>query len=375
MSYVLGIDGGTESLRACLFDLEGNLVRHEARAYTTTHPRTAWAEQNPSDWLSCLGEAVRAVCQNVDPEAIKALSIDTTCCTVVVLDGNAQPLRPAILWMDMRAAQQARAVSNVDDSALRVNGAGTGQVSAEWMIPKALWLKENEPHVYGAAKTICEYQDYMNFYLTGRMCASINNVSIRWWVLTSTDVRSLFARPDSLSDSRFALRSFARHYDAERGWPVDLVTKLGIADILDKWPTDVLKTGEIVGGLSPQAAADLGLPEGLPVSQAGADAFIGMLGLGVIRPGQMALLTGSSHLHLGCVADMFESPGVWGTYRDAVIDGVHVVEGGESISLLRARLSPLARSRARSLTRHVFRSLARPDEYGKHSGVAAAHSR
>ena len=205
MSYVLGIDGGTESLRACLFDLEGNLVRHEARAYTTTHPRTAWAEQNPSDWLSCLGEAVRAVCQNVDPEAIKALSIDTTCCTVVALDGNAQPLRPAILWMDMRAAQQARAVSNVDDSALRVNGAGTGQVSAEWMIPKALWLKENEPHVYGAAKTICEYQDYMNFYLTGRMCASINNVSIRWWVLTSTDVRSLFARPDSLTRAtRFA---------------------------------------------------------------------------------------------------------------------------------------------------------------------------
>ena len=205
MSYVLGIDGGTESLRACLFDLQGNLVRHEARAYPTTHPQTAWAEQNPSDWLLCLGEAVRAVCQNVDPEAIKALSIDTTCCTVVALDGNAQPLRPAILWMDMRAAQQARAVSNVDDSALRVNGAGTGQVSAEWMIPKALWLKENEPHVYGAAKTICEYQDYMNFYLTGRMCASINNVSIRWWVLTSTDVRSLFARPDSLTRAtRFA---------------------------------------------------------------------------------------------------------------------------------------------------------------------------
>ena len=119
------------------------------------------------------------------------------------------------------------------------------------------------------------------------------------------------------------------------------------------------------------------MPEGLPVAQAGADAFIGMLGLGVIRPGQMALLTGSSHLHLGCVADMFESPGVWGTYRDAVIDGVHVVEGGESISLLRARpsLAPHSLLTRSSLARHVLRSLARSDEHGKHPGVAAANGR
>ena len=107
---------------------------------------------------------------------------------------------------------------------------------------------------------------------------------------------------------------------------------------------------------------DLGLPEGLPVAQAGADAFIGMLGLGVIRPGQMALLTGSSHLHLGCVADMFESPGVWGTYRDAVIDGVHVVEGGESISLLRARPSLAPRSLAHSPRPSFARQVRRARE-------------
>lgn len=107
--------------------------------------------------------------------------------------------------MDMRAAQQAERISKLDDPALRVNGAGTGQVSAEWMIPKALWLKENEPDVYNSAETICEYQDYLNWYLTGRMCASMNNVSIRW------------------------------HYDSVRGWPTSLVTKLGIPDIVDKW--------------------------------------------------------------------------------------------------------------------------------------------
>lgn len=55
----------------------------------------------------------------------------------------------------------------------------------------------------------------------------------------------------------------------------------------------------MVGGLTPAAAAHLGLPEGLPVAQGGADAFVGMVGLGVMEAGQMALLTGSSHLHLG----------------------------------------------------------------------------
>ncbi len=53
-------------------------------------------------------------------------------------------------------------------------------MSAEWMIPKSLWLYQQEPDTYHRAKYICEYQDYMNYHLTGRMCASISNVSVRW---------------------------------------------------------------------------------------------------------------------------------------------------------------------------------------------------
>lgn len=299
-SYVLGVDGGTEGLRASLFDAQGTQVSVGTAAYPTVHPQTAWAEQSPDDWIRALGDAVRKCIEGQPVDAIKAMSIDTTCCTVVALDASGKHLRPAILWMDMRSSEQADRVSRTGDVALRVNGAGKGAVSAEWMVPKALWLKENERDVYDAAATICEYQDFMNFYLTGRMCASINNVSIRW------------------------------HYDRERGWPVSLVETLGMADILDKWPKDVLKLGEIVGGLTAEAAGNMGLPVGLPVAQGGADAFIGMLGLGAVEPGQMALLTGSSHLHLGCVSDMFESPGVWGAYRDAVLEGTHVVEGGQT---------------------------------------------
>lgn len=71
-----------------------------------------------------------------------------------------------------------------------------------------------------------------------------------------------------------------------------MLETLGIPDLQQKWPQVFLSPGQIVGGLTAAAAAHLDLPVGLPVAQGGADAFIGMLGLGVCRPGQMALLTG-----------------------------------------------------------------------------------
>lgn len=243
----------------------------------------------------------KAIAQaNVNTADIACISVDTTCCTVVAMDGEGNALRPAILWMDMRSAEQAAKVSKTNDEALRVNNGGKGAVSAEWMIPKAMWLKENEPNVYDEATYVCEYQDFMNFFLTGRMCASVNNVSIRW------------------------------HYDALKGWPVSLLKSLGMESLLEKWPKTVLKLGDVVGMMKEDIASEVGLRAGIPVAQGGADAFIGMIGLGVVQPGQMALLTGSSHLHLGCSDRMFEAQGVWGTYRDAVVDGVNIVEGGQT---------------------------------------------
>ena len=70
-------------------------------------------------------------------------------------------------------------------------------------------------------------------------------------------------------------------------------------ELREKWPQRLLSLGESLGGLTQEAASHLGLPAGTLVAQGGADAFIGMIGLGVTRPGQMALLTGSSHLQLG----------------------------------------------------------------------------
>ncbi|HJN26703.1 MAG TPA: FGGY family carbohydrate kinase [Candidatus Latescibacteria bacterium] len=82
--YLLGIDGGTESLRAAIFDLEGELLASAATAYDTQFPTPGWAEQDPRDWWRALGQSVRTVVDKacVDPARIDAMSVDTTCCSV-----------------------------------------------------------------------------------------------------------------------------------------------------------------------------------------------------------------------------------------------------------------------------------------------------
>ncbi len=301
--YVIGVDGGTGGMRAGVFDLEGTPIAFATTEYETRFPEPGWAEQDPEDWWRALGAAVRAAMDEagLEKDAISAIAVDTTCCSVLALDADGRPLRPAMIWMDVRSAVQTEKVVATGDAALAVNSAGAGPVSAEWMVPKALWIKENQPKIFAKAATICEFQDYINHRLTGRMVASINNVSVRW------------------------------HYRSRAGgYAADMVRKLGMEAILEKWPQDVLALGDVIGPLTPTAAEHLGLPAGLPVAQGGADAYIGMIGLGVVRPGRLAFITGSSHLHLGLSDTAFHGQGIWGTYSDAVMPGLHVIEGGQT---------------------------------------------
>lgn len=317
---VIGVDGGTESIRACCFDAVTGAVVGKSCAvpYPTYHPRPGWAEQDPADWYQNMGEAVRGAVSSVpgDNEDYEFCSIcvDTTCCSVVVLDENKEPIRNCLLWMDSRSAPQTQEIMTKckGDPALRVNCGGDGPLSAEWMTPKALWIRQNEPEVWAKAETVCEYQDYINYKLTGEICASSCNAASRW------------------------------HWDGEEcimdcttenpypGRPLSLYSKLGILDLADKLPRRCLPMGSQVGKLTPEASKHLGLPMGLPVTQGGADAFVGMIGLGCINPGQMCLITGSSHLH--CVVSSLpsSSKGVWGAYKGAPLPGINFAEGGQS---------------------------------------------
>jgi FGGY-family pentulose kinase len=300
---LIGVDGGTESLRAGVFDLRGRPLAFAAAPYATRFPHPGWAEQDPADWWAALGRAVRrAVAEaGVRPADVSAMAVDTTCCSVVALDAAGRALRPALIWMDVRAAAEACAVLESGDPALRVNGDGHGPVSAEWLLPKALWLRRHEPEAFAAAAHVCEYQDYLNHRLTGRMCASIANAAVRW------------------------------HYlPRQGGYQPRLLAALGLGELAGKLPREVLPLGATVGGLTAAAADHLGLPAGLPVAQGGSDAFVGIIGLGVITAPRMAMVTGSSHLQLGLAERPFHGRGIWGTYADAVIPGLHVVEGGQT---------------------------------------------
>jgi FGGY-family pentulose kinase len=298
--YLIGIDGGTESVRVGVFDRKGTPVVFSSKEYSTEYPRPGWAEQDPDEWWSCFTAAVREAINEsgVAADDIVGISHDCTSCTVVVLDEQDRHLRPAILWMDVRAADQARRLGETGDRALKYNG--FGPVSAEWMPCKALWLKENEPDAYNNSTRICEYTDWMTHRLTGEWTASINNVSNRWY------------------------------YDRnEGGWPESLYEAVGLDDLLDKFPKDVLDLGTAVGELHKEAAEEMGLKAGTPVAQGGVDAYMAMIGMNVLEPGKTALITGSSHVMLGQTAEPIHGAGFWGAFTDSVIPGQYVVEGGQ----------------------------------------------
>ncbi|HEX6139134.1 MAG TPA: FGGY family carbohydrate kinase [Candidatus Limnocylindria bacterium] len=298
--YLLGLDCGTEAARAAIFDAEGHLVAIARSPYPTAHPHQGWAEQDPRDWWRATVAATRGVLAESDiaPSAISALAVAATSCSVVAWDDSGKPLRPALIWMDVRAASQARRIAETGDPALKYSG--YTKTSAEWLLSKALWIAEHEPETYRRATRIGEFVDWMGHRLTGEWAASINNAAIR-----------------------------AYHDRLAGGWPTSLFEAVGLPDLVGKLPSRVVDMGDTLGTLTPAAAEELGLPAGLPVAEGGADAFVGMVGLDVLAPGRVALITGSSHLQLAQAATPSYAAGMFGAYTDAVIPGQYTIEGGQ----------------------------------------------
>ncbi|MGA2480896.1 MAG: FGGY family carbohydrate kinase [Spirochaetia bacterium] len=298
--YVIGIDAGTESFRAGVFDAAGRCLGFGVSPNTTTYRHPGWAEQGPRDWDVALVESIRKAlsASRVSPSQISGIGVDGTSCTVVFLDARGEPLRDALIWMDIRAVQEAADVAATGDPALRYTG--HGNVSAEWFPCKVAWVKRNEPQVYADAATVFEETDWLAFRLTGERTVNINTTSVRWFF-----------------------------NNREGGLPVSLYKKMGLQDILQKVPSRVVKIGEVVGGLTREMALRTGLPEGIPVAGGAADAFIGVIGINALKPGTLALITGSSHLLIGVTDREVHSSGLWGSYPDAILPGLHVIEGGQ----------------------------------------------
>jgi FGGY-family pentulose kinase len=299
--YLMGIDLGTEGLRVGIFDADGASIGFGSAGYETVHPRPGWAEQDPDAWWTALTEAVPAAMSdgNASADEIAGISVDATSSTVLAVDADGQPLRPAILWMDVRASEQAERVGATGHAALKYSGHGA--VSAEFGLPKAMWIRDSEPDVYERTRYVLDCADWVSQRLTGERTLSINTASCKYY------------------------------FDRESGgWPSELYEKVDAADLLEKLPGDVLDVGAPIGGLRRGAAEELGLKPGTPVAEASVDAYAGALGLGVVKPGSLALITGSSHVIIAQSAEAVHDPGFWGAYTDALIPGLYTIEAGQA---------------------------------------------
>nr|WP_263324685.1 FGGY family carbohydrate kinase [Neobacillus sp. Marseille-Q6967] len=297
---VMGIDAGTGGVRVGFFDLHGNEITFASTDYQTYHPHPGWAEQDPADWWNALVKSTRKALSNsgIDKKQIIGISFDATCCSVIACMNDGTPVRNPLIWMDIRAAKQAKSIAETKHPILKMSGYDT--VSAEWMPCKALWLKQNEPENYKKAEKIVEFVDWYTYMLTGRWTASTCNATTRWY-----------------------------YNRDEGGWSYDFYQTIGLGDIFEKFPEDVLDLGTYVGGLTKAAADELGLEPGTPVGQGGADAFVGLIGLGVVESGKLGLITGSSHLLMGLTEHNFNGKGIFGAFPDAVIKNLKMVEGGQ----------------------------------------------
>ena len=139
------------------------------------------------------------------------------------------------------------------------------------------------------------------YKLTGRYTASLNCASCRWY-----------------------------YNSREGGYPIDFYNTIGLEDLADKLPPEVLPMGACAGTLRADSAAQMGLRPGIPVGEGGADAFVGVIGLNAVDNGKMALITGSSHLHVALIDKEIHSKGMWGTYPDAILPGKFMLEGGQT---------------------------------------------
>ena len=298
MARVLGLDFGTGGVRVGVFDLDrGVMLAEREERYPIRHPRPGWAEQSPLDWWEALGKATRGLMTDLGGPDIAGVCVATTASTVVVCKRDGTPLRPALLWMDCRAAAEADRTAASRHPVMAYSGGGD---AAEWLVPKAMWLARHEPQIYGVAEVICECIDYINFMLTGAWVGSRMNATCKW------------------------------NYDSIAGRFVDeLYAEFGVPDLASKLPQAIFPVGAPIERLSAAAASHLGL-SGRPVlAQGGIDAHIGMAGADTMAPGELLLIGGTSTVQLFQLMEGSPVDGFWGPYPHALVDGHWLVEAGQ----------------------------------------------
>jgi FGGY-family pentulose kinase len=328
--FYLGVDVGTGSARAGIFDAHGRLAGAASSDLEMLRPAEDFVEQSSDDiWRAC-GTAIKTALASagLPPAAIRGIGFDATC-SLVLLDAADAPVTVSpsgldrwnvIVWMDHRAIEQAQRINETGDRVLRYVG---GVISPEMETPKLLWLKERMPISFNRARRFLDLPDFLTYRATGIDTRSLCTTTCKWTYLAH--------------EARAAMDG--------GGWDAEYFRKIGLRELADeefaRIGTRVRPMGEPIGGLRAQAAIELGLTEGTPVGVSIIDAHAGGLGmLGAVVDGvapddaalerRLALIGGTSSCHMACSREPYYPRGIWGPYFSAMIPGMWLTEGGQS---------------------------------------------
>ena len=165
-------DFGTQGVRVGFIDEKGMLISVAEEAYPLLYPCVGCVEQNTEDWFAAFVRAQKKAARQLSEnqkKAVASVCICATSSTVIPIDKQGKPLANAVMWMDCRASKQADRINATKDEVLKFCG---GESSAEWLIAKVLWIKENKPELYKQTWKFVEQLDWINYLLTDKLAAS-----------------------------------------------------------------------------------------------------------------------------------------------------------------------------------------------------------
>ncbi|CAH1774468.1 unnamed protein product [Owenia fusiformis] len=323
----IGVDVGTRSVRAALFNKAGLSIKTSVKPITIWNPKPNFYEQSSDNiWASCCA-AIKDACLGVSPDRVKGIGVDATC-SLVVLDKNDQPLsvsptgmkeQNVVMWMDHRAQEQAQRINLTNHDVLKYVG---GAISLEMEPPKLLWLKENmNESCWNKAGSFFELPDFLTFKATGCTTRSLCSMVCKWSYCISEGDTS------------------------KQGWSDTFWQQIGLDDLAEanyaKIDQTILPPGTACGsGLSAKAAGEMGLNPGTPVATSIIDAHAGAIGclgcdMSVLQSSEpytnrLILISGTSMCHMVVNKNPVSVPGVWGPFYSAIIPGLWGHEGGQS---------------------------------------------
>lgn len=259
--YLLAHDLGTSGNKASLFDENGALVKSMTCSYPLDVKNGNWAEQNADDWWKAVCDSTRALLDGVNPADIAGVSFSGQMMGALCVDRDGNPLRPSIIWADMRAADLVDGLrKNIGEMEYyKLTG---HRLSASYSGAKLAWVRENEPDVYRKTDKVLNAKDYILYKLTGNMVTEPSDGSSTCLL----DISTL-------------------------QWSETLADLYGIS--MDKLP-ELRRSVDLAGKVTKEAASLTGLLEGTPVICGGGDGPCAAVGSGAVKEGIANCCLGTS---------------------------------------------------------------------------------